>query len=381
MNGVRLLDASCTQTPEGTRISYTFEFAGTAHEVYFRVSTPVANAAIETFLAFTLLPAMKAGADLAIDRPMSGQMLRNVETIEDIFACWEPETFRRIAIRAHPTSPATRTDNESATFFSGGVDSFFTLLKHRDEITTLLIVHGFDIRLETTGLSAQVSAAVRNVAAQLNKKVIEIHTNIRAFSDLHLGWEMYHGSALAAVALTLSPLFSRIYVPATHTFCDLFPWGSHPLVDPLWGTDQLQIIHDGCEATRVDKVAAISTSDVALKTLRVCWRNPEGAYNCGQCDKCLRTMVNLYLAGALGRCTTLPGTLNLDQLARAPIQSSNSRAFAQENLRALRARNADPKVIKALEDALSGRHAREGLRVRKKISRWFRKRILRQPPT
>jgi len=29
-------------------------------------------------------------------------------------------------------------------FFSGGVDSFYTFLKHRHEITDLAVVHGFD---------------------------------------------------------------------------------------------------------------------------------------------------------------------------------------------------------------------------------------------
>lgn len=381
MKRVRLLGISCTELPEGTRISYEFEIAGTVHDVWFHFSMPAANAAIEAFLAFTLLPAMKAGADLAIDMPMSRQMLGNVETIEDIFACWQPDTFRHVAIQAQPTCLATQTSAEVACFFSCGVDSFFTLLKHRDEITTLLLVHGFDISLESTALSAKVSAAVRDVAARLNKKVIEIETNIRAFSDLHLGWDIYHGSALAAVALMLPPDFSKIYVPASHTYSDLMPWGSHPLVDPLWGTEQLQIIHDGCEATRVEKVAALSKSDVAMTTLRVCWRNPQGAYNCGRCDKCLRTMVNLYLAGALGRCTTLPGALNLHEVACAPIQGSSSRAFAEENLRALRACNADPKVIKAIESALSGRDARGVWRVQKKISSWLRKRIMRQPAT
>ena len=381
MNRVRLLDISETELPEETRISYRFEFAGTVHDVYFRVSTPAANAAIETFLAFALLPAMKAGADLAIDKPLSGQMLGNVETIQDIFASWQPETFRRVAIQAQPTCLATRTSTEIACFFSGGVDSFFTLLKHRDEITTLLLVHGFDISLENTALSAEVSAAVRNVAARLNKKVIEIHTNIRAFSDLYLSWDMYHGSALAAVALTMLPLFSRIYVPATQAYSDLLPWGSHPLVDPLWGNEQLHIIHDGCEATRLEKVAAISKSDVAMSTLRVCWLNPEGAYNCGRCDKCLRTMVHLYLVGALGRCTTLPGALSPHDLARAPIKDSICRIFAEQNLRALRACNADPKVIKAIEDALSGRYVRGFWRVRNKISLWLRKRVMRQPTT
>ncbi len=25
---------------------------------------------------------------------------------------------------------------------------------------------------------------------------------------------------------------SPIYIPASHTYADLFPWGSHPILDP-----------------------------------------------------------------------------------------------------------------------------------------------------
>jgi hypothetical protein len=377
MNGVRLLNASRTETPEGTRIDYRFDLAGVTHEVWFRISSAAANAAVETFVAFTLLPAMTESADLVLDSSMSERMLHNLGTIEGIFTCWQPETFRRVTIHAPSTRALTPMGNEVACFFSAGVDSFYTLLKHCDEITTLLLVHGFDISLENEAMSAKVSATVRDVATRLNKKVIEIYTNVRAFSSSRLGWHMYHGSALAAVGLMLAPLFSKVYVSATHTYSDLLPWGSHPLVDPLWSSEQVRFVHDGCEATRVEKVAAISKSDIAMSTLRVCWRNPAGEYNCGRCDKCLRTMVNLHLAAALGRCTTLPGALDLKELARTSIQSNSSRAFARENVRALRSRRGDPQVIKAIEDALSSRYERGVWRVQEKVRRWVRRTILR----
>src|SRR5690606_18532962 len=44
-----------------------------------------------------------------------------------------------------------------------------------------------------------------------------------------------------------------------------------------------------------------------------CWRDPR-AYNCGKCEKCLRTMIMLELNGHLERCATLPTELNLDDV-------------------------------------------------------------------
>ena len=115
-----------------------------------------------------------------------------------------------------------------------------------------------------------------------------------------------------------------------------------------------------------------------MQNLRVCWRNPDGAYNCGQCDKCLRTMVNLYLADALGRCTTLPAQLDLKQIARTPVVGESARAFALENIRSLRARGGDAELIKAIEDALHERYQRGICPARRKLQQWFQKKVLRR---
>lgn len=376
MSNLRLIEMTETPSPEGVLVTYRFELVGAAHEVWFRVSGAQSAHSPEAFVAMTLLPAMTASTDIAPGRSVSQQLRRNIATIQDIFACWDSELFNRISLTGTSAALAPNDRGEAGCFFSGGVDSFYSLLKHRDEISTLILVHGFDFKLTDEALSAAVSRAVRDTAKRLNKTLVEVDTNIRDFSNQHVPWDLYHGTALVAVGLLLSRQFARIYMPASHTYCDLMPWGSHPLVDPLWSTEQLTFIHDGCEATRVAKVAAIAKSDVAMSNLRVCWRNPQGAYNCGQCDKCLRTMVNLHLAGALGRCTTLPAKLDLRQIARTPIVGDSARAFAHENIRALHASGGDVDLIKALEDALSGRYQRGIWRAPKKVRRWFREKIL-----
>jgi hypothetical protein len=378
---LRLIEISETQSPEGVLVTYRFELTGRRHEVWFRVSEGKAARSIEAFVALVLLPAMTASVDIVLDSGLSQQLRRNIETIQDVFTCWQSGLFRRISLQG--TSPALppNSGREVGCFFSGGVDSFYSLLKHNDEISTLILVHGFDIPLSDRVLALSVSHAVRDTAARLHKKVVEVHTNVRDFSNNYLHWSMYHGSALSAIGLLLSQQFATIYIPASHTYCDLMPWGSHPLIDPLWSTEQLTFVHDGCEATRVAKVAAISTSDVAMRNLRVCWRNPDGAYNCGRCDKCLRTMVNLYLAGALGQCATLPAKLDLKQIARTPIEKESARAFARENLLALRARGGDPELIDAIEKALDRRSHWRIRRIPRKARRWIRRKFGSGPRT
>jgi hypothetical protein len=77
-------------------------------------------------------------------------------------------------------------------------------------------------------------------------------------------------------------------------------------LDPLWSSRSVQIVHDGAETNRLGKVRAIAGSDAAQKHLRVCYKNPENSYNCGVCDKCVRTGLAAELAGVGQRFMTLP---------------------------------------------------------------------------
>ena len=59
------------------------------------------------------------------------------------------------------------------------------------------------------------------------------------------------------------------------------------------------------ELNRVERLALISQYPVLLDNIRVCWMD-SAAYNCGQCEKCLRTMVALEGLGALQHCRAFP---------------------------------------------------------------------------
>ena len=97
---------------------------------------------------------------------------------------------------------------------------------------------------------------MRAAAADLGKELIEVETNMRAITDPYETWHLAHGIGIAAVALLLQGQLERIYVPASFAYADLAPWGTHPLLDPLWGTEAIDLVHDGCELVRAEKVAA-----------------------------------------------------------------------------------------------------------------------------
>lgn len=161
----------------------------------------------------------------------------------------------------------------------------------------------------------------------------------------------YHGAGLAAIGLSLAAAFRRILIPSTHTFRHLFAWGSHSLLDPLWSTERTEIVHDGCEVTRVDKTALVASDPFAPSHLRVCIRNHGGLGNCGHCKKCIRTMITLDALGVLPLATTFPARLppHFDRLI--PLAADNDRAFVEEIVAYLHEHGAGS----ALERTLSWR--------------------------
>ncbi|SMY03441.1 hypothetical protein BANT918_02833 [Brevibacterium antiquum CNRZ 918] len=123
----------------------------------------------------------------------------------------------------------------------------------------------------------------------------------------------------------------RYRLPATYSYADQYPWGSHPLFDPLWSTEYLKVVHDGAEATRVEKTQRISDNPSAQQHLRICFQK-KGDYNCGQCSKCIRTKIALELSGVLNKFEMLDNTIDLERLDALGIKSQSDLVFATENL-------------------------------------------------
>jgi len=225
-------------------------------------------------------------------------------------------------------------------FFSGGVDSYYTVLEELDRITHLIFVHGFDIETQDDALAEKAIESARDAAYLLGKDLIVVRTNLRSMSDkMGCDWpRRYVGAALAHIGLLLSPHVSTVIIPSSHHVDDLMPHGTHPALDPLWSSASVKLEHHGIEATRTQRVRRISKSDVAMSHLRVCWENRDGAFNCGRCEKCVRTMISLRAVGA--KCSTMPAEIPMDSLHNMKLGGKIGRIFARNNINELRRSDA-----------------------------------------
>jgi hypothetical protein len=304
-------------------------------------------------LVLGLLPAMKLGLPIRVPWEVSSRLVEGLCQAQLVFRHWD-ESLQEVPMEAEPRGlPQSRGDRVGA-FFSGGVDSFYTALKYRDEITDLIHVTGFDLPLSKyPELHEKVGATAREVAEKLGKNLIEVRADIRPFCYEYVGWPHYNGLALAGIAFMLQDRLRAVHLPATWSLAVLYDDQTpHPLIDPLLSTECTRIVSSGVETDRIDKIAYIADSDLAMRHLRVCWETPGGAYNCGTCGKCLRTMISLHVAGALVKCRTFPDRLDLRAVRRMPLPENAGRVFARENLRALEAGRGDRRLTRAVRTSI-----------------------------
>ena len=327
------------------------------YDIFFRSHDIELTKNTEVLLAVGLLPAMKTGSTLIADGIISQRLLKAVESICNFFLKQRHPSFalRRVRIKNLIPQPEQPPKEERVgMFFSAGVDSFYTFLKHQEEITDLIYIHGFDVAVDNYARREKMSQIIRKIGAHFGKRVIEVETNLRSMLRRYLSWFYCSGFELVSVGHLLAPFFRRIYIAATHSYadCDRVFIGSHPLLDPLWSTETLEFIHDGCEATRIEKVAMIAKSGTALQSLRVCFKQLGSVDNCGWCEKCIRTMINLHIVGALDRCTIFAKKLDPDRIAELMIPDLSAYILVEENLKALEKRPGDRDLYNAVDKAM-----------------------------
>ncbi len=264
----------------------------------------------DCWLAWLTPLAITLGEPLRLAVPCDAVLLANVRELVRVWTAWFPQ-LREVAVSADPSSVGTR-GSRTASFFSGGVDSFFTALRHANgdgtpetrRISDHLFIWGFDIPLSNETAWGRASASVALATDEMGRSLVPVVTNLRETRFQTVDWSrLAHGAALAGVAHALSGGYCAALIPSSAGYRDLRFWGSHPLTDPMLSSSRLEIVHDGAAFMRVEKTEYVARSPLALRHLRVCYRDPEGG-NCGRCNNCYRTMLALEALGALERSAT-----------------------------------------------------------------------------
>lgn len=126
-------------------------------------------------------------------------------------------------------------------------------------------------------------------------------------------------------------------------------------------------MHHAARTGRLAKMRLLVTSETAMRHLRVCWVNPGGTYNCGRCEKCLRTLAGLRVLGAADRCRSFSSGLDLAEISRLGITVPDSLFWLE--LREASVAAGDQALASAISTALRYRHVRAGVETLRAVVR------------
>ena len=202
-----------------------------------------------------------------------------------------------------------------ASLFSGGVDAFNTLFQHINEKPILVTLWGADIKLDDVNGWKKVSDYHIQTAKDFNLEYQFIKTNFRTFinykslnNKLHSNFEgewwhdFQHGiGILGHVApLAFEKKLKTLYIASSNTIDvkGIIPCASDPTIDNYLRYSSCQIIHDGYEFNRQDKIHNIcnyvKNKKIKKIPIRVCWQS-SGGDNCCECEKCYRTILGIII--------------------------------------------------------------------------------------
>ncbi len=315
------------------------------HEFFFIVEESDYHPAMEAdagpYLLSQLMHAMRFGGNLRVEGGICPVLRRNVETFMRRWILWCPERFRWVDIVAekeYSTSPAAIKRQGAISCFSGGVDSFYSYARfdqdHGVRLRSLMFLHGFDIDLELSDYYEETARFYRERILQRDIKIIKVRTNAYASArKFQLNWgAIGHGIYLGAALHLLGHDHARACIPSSHSpDSPIFPWGSNPVTDPLLSSASLPISHHSYLVPRFEKIAELAEREDCLSMVRVCWRTKGNHWNCGNCPKCLATLVALEVAKPDSWRTGFPSVCSIES-ALGALRSCELNRFQIEQL-------------------------------------------------
>ena len=259
-----------------------------------------------------LLPtAMRLGENIKVEGAISAELAWLLETNGiPLLATLKNMRTVRIEAREYTTTPLCNPKFDAAMGFSGGVDSFsalFDLLKRPNLGPKLdvLMFNDFSSRRRRDPEATELDVSrVRNLAQRLELEFCEIRSNIAEIDVV--GYGLAHSTSNVGGAFLLAGLFRTFIVASGY---DAQMLGRDPsdaasiepaLLQSLSPPGRHAYLFGG-HKTRVAKTRDIIEEPEVQTGLDVCLSRSPNHLNCGECEKCLRTLAAIEILGRLDK--------------------------------------------------------------------------------
>ena len=353
---------------------------------------PSANA----FLPSALAHAMQKGERrVVIDGAVCPRHLEGLRTVAAIFSWWYPELTAPQIETTVATSAPTPTARRSAICLSGGVDAFAALQEnhltiprdHPGFLQDALLYFGLNSYDFDTGPAGAEPNRERLLAFDAHRQRLEkfgeqtgvtlipVRTNVRA---LYASWKEWRAVGLTAALVAAAhalPHRVRALTIASNGLGISSHWiGTHPMLDPHFSSLALDVRTMHSTLPRWEKVRRVAEWPEALAALRVCFMIDipgDGTLNCGRCEKCVRTMLELLLCGALGRASTFPrDDVTPDMIMAIPFAKLAKLFFLQfkDGLASIGRHD----LVRAIDEQIAMQDRSERGEARHRWRRWLR---------
>ncbi len=296
--------------PKARTLDLTVEQHGTTSKVHFgdavfNVSTDLDDMAAPEVFDYALFGvvavAVRNNWNVRTDLPLTEGGLAAARRVVDLFDLWRVRRCYPVTIDAtNLVPPPTHAPRHGGLIcLSGGIDSTYAAMKDvaAGRAGHGLLVAGADYPRASSPGFVERRGRVALLAEVLGLELVTAETTIR---DHRLYFNAAHTCLLAMMLTFHAQSFRHGTIAADFTLAQEYgysPWGnSRPIVEAL-GSTWFPIHHAGGEAGRTAKVRTIVEADPDLmKAVSVC-QNKEIGGNCGTCEKCVRTKLNLVAAG------------------------------------------------------------------------------------
>lgn len=283
--------------------------------------------AIEALGTLWLIPCLLSNRNLRIEQPVCRIWYENVlEAIQFLKANWGTPSISLIAETHEIAAPAHEA---TAVFFSGGVDSFYSATQDKTH-KYLVNVENFDAPAKAISFAQAARQRVINVSNAVGAIPVTVSTNINEHPSFHIHkFADTHGALLAAIGQLLAPHIGSIKIsPAIHSNSTPV-YGSNYRLDPLWSSKRVQIYNGDPTILRQDRISAMSDLKIVQENLRVCVHSSSPEKNCSRCEKCIRTMLDLYRVGRLEHFKVFDHSIPLWEAMENVSRISNTSYYYQ----------------------------------------------------
>jgi hypothetical protein len=271
--------------------------------------------------------ASAAGEPLHVHGPVTQRQLEHLDEYVQIWSGWRPDLYRRVTITADEECevPPGPPQASAVMAFSGGVDASFALAAHAGgELGRLsrpvgrgVLVQGFDLRPgDDEGLARARASATRSLR-HYGAETSVVTTNWK--QELCAAWFMSFNAGVVAVLQTLSDRHSCAVYATDHSYAEelrMGPYGSHLSINHLLGHPGFPVVSTGGTHARIDRLAYLAAHPVLLEGLRVCYQPDAAGGNCGRCEKCVRTQLEMRAVG-VDPGAAFPTRMSVEDLERA----------------------------------------------------------------